>query len=324
MHKLLLGVSCTDMKTIIIVAVAIAIIIGGAYFFTTQSTFTKQSGEETEVTVTENTTPTPEVTENLEPKEEPEPPAVDTTRTVIGTSVEERPITAYHYGTGDREVLFLGGMHGGYSWNTALVAYELMEYLDKNPSAIPEGVKVTVIPVLNPDGLTKIAGTAERFEKSDVTGTTALREAARFNAHTVDLNRNFDCEWKASGTWQNKSVSGGTKAFSEPEAQALRDYVENNDITAAVIWYSAAGGVYASQCDGKTLPETTTLTNIFAKASGYKGYPTFSDYEVTGDATNWLSKEGVPTISVLLTTHDDTDWEKNKAGVDALLAHYAQ
>lgn len=324
MHKPHLGVSCTYMKTIIIVAIALAIIIGGTYFFTTQSTFTKQGAEESEIIVVENTTTTPEAEEQQQPEEEVQPPVVDTTRTMIGSSVEERPITAYHYGTGNREVLFVGGMHGGYSWNTALVAYELMEYFDENPSVIPEDVKVTIVPVLNPDGLTKIAGTADRFEASDIRGTQTERDAARFNANTVDLNRNFDCEWNTQGTWQNKTVSGGSRAFSEPEAQALRDYVENHNITAAVIWYSAAGGVYASQCDGKTLPETTTLTNIFAKASGYKGYPTFSDYEVTGDATNWLSKEGVPTISVLLTTHDDTDWEKNKAGVDALLAHYAQ
>jgi beta-lactamase superfamily II metal-dependent hydrolase len=39
---------------------------------------------------------------------------------------------------------------------------------------------------------------------------------------------------------------------------------------------------------------------------------------------NWLAKNGVPAISVLLTTHDDTEWEKNRAGVEALLKYYAQ
>ncbi len=39
---------------------------------------------------------------------------------------------------------------------------------------------------------------------------------------------------------------------------------------------------------------------------------------------NWLAKEKVPAISVLLTTHDDTEWQKNKAGIEALLKHFAQ
>lgn len=36
--------------------------------------------------------------------------------------------------------------------------------------------------------------------------------------------------------------------------------------------------------------------------------------------TNWLAKVGIPTISVLLTNHTDTEWSKNIAGVKALLA----
>ena len=54
--------------------------------------------------------------------------------TVIGKSVEGRDITAYHYGNGDEDILFVGGVHGGYSWNTTLVAYETMDYLKANPS----------------------------------------------------------------------------------------------------------------------------------------------------------------------------------------------
>ena len=38
---------------------------------------------------------------------------------------------------------------------------------------------------------------------------------------------------------------------------------------------------------------------------------------------NWFAKKKVPAISVLLTTHDDVEWSKNKAGIDALLKYYA-
>ncbi len=311
------------MKTIILGALVLILIIGGAYFFTQTSIFTGDTVPKPEPVAPVVVTPTPTSTPIVSTTT-PVTETKDLTKTVIGASVGEHDIMAYHYGTGTKEILFVGGIHGGYEWNSALVAFELMNYLDKNPAAIPAGVKVTVIPVLNPDGLALVTDGTGVFTKADVTASAETKIAGRFNGNTVDLNRNFDCDWKASGTWQNKAVSGGTKVFSEPEAQALRDYVTGHTITAAVVWFSAAGGVYASNCDGPALPETQTLTALFAKAAGYAPHASFDSYEITGDAVNWLAKMKIPAISVLLTTHEDTEWAKNKAGIDALLAHYAK
>ena len=244
--------------------------------------------------------------------------------TSIGLSTDGREIPIYHYGTGDKEVLFVGGIHGGYEWNTVLVAYELMDYLEANPSKIPAGVKVSVIPVLNPDGLQKVVGTAERFEASDVPTASGATVPGRFNANNVDLNRNFDCDWQASGVWQQRTVSGGTSAFSERESQAMRDYIERNRPEAVVVYYSAAGGVFASSCHDGVLPETLALTNAYAKASGYPAYEEFDFYEITGDMVNWLAKEKIPAISVLLTDHTNIEWEKNMKGVDAVLSSVAE
>ena len=248
----------------------------------------------------------------------------DATKTVIGSSVEGRKITAYHFGTGDKEVLFVGGIHGGYEWNTILVAYQLMDYLEANPAAIPSNVKVTVIPTLNPDGLNKVVGTDGRFAAADVPTVASQVISGRFNANNVDLNRNFDCDWQATGKWQNTNVSGGTQVFSEPESQAIKKYVEAHKLSGAVVWYSAAGGVYASNCHNEVLPETKQLTEIYAKASGYPAKESFDFYAITGDMVNWLAKNKIPAISVLLTTHEDTEWSKNQAGVAALLKHFAQ
>ncbi|HEY4507631.1 MAG TPA: M14 family metallopeptidase [Candidatus Paceibacterota bacterium] len=251
-------------------------------------------------------------------------PVEDKTKTVIGKSVEGRDIVAYHYGSGETELLFVGGIHGGYSWNTALVAYEAMDYLTKSSSTIPANVKVTVIPVLNPDGLNKAVGTTTMFTKASVSTSQEIRVASRFNANTVDLNRNFDCDWKKEGTWQSKTVDGGSAAFSEPESQAIKAYVEAHPIAAALVWYSSAGGVFASNCHDGVPAETTEITKVFAAASGYPAHQEFNFYEITGDLTNWLAKRGTPAISVLLTTHEDTEWSKNQAGIDALLKRYAK
>lgn len=249
------------------------------------------------------------------------------TQEVIGKSVEGRDIVAYHFGTGEKEVLFVGGVHGGYSWNTALVAQQARAYFTGNvDETVPEDVKVTIIPLLNPDGLAKVVDidTNESFTGSDITATEQEKVAARFNAHKVDLNRNFDCQWQEEGVWKSQKVSGGSQAFSEPESQALKAYVERNTPEAVVVWYSSAGGVYASQCGDTTLPETLELTNIYAKASGYTAHKEFDFYEVTGDMVNWLAKKNIPAISVLLTDKNSTEWTKNKKGIEAVLKYVTQ
>jgi len=243
---------------------------------------------------------------------------------VIGQSGEGRDITAYHFGSGDKEVLFVGGIHGGYSWNTALLAYELIEYLEGNPNAVPGGVKVTVVPVLNPDGLNKVVDADGPFAGADVSKSQTELVAGRFNANEVDLNRNFDCDWQQTGKWQTRTVSGGTAAFSEPESKAMRDYIATHKPAAAVVWYSSAGGVFASNCHTGVLPETTAIMNVYSKASGYPADESFDFYATTGDMTNWLAKIGVPAISVLLTDHTNIEWSKNQKGIDALLKHIAE
>jgi hypothetical protein len=306
------------MKNLIVGAIVIIIIAVGVYFVTKSSTIVVDVPEQgTPSTVTPTPTTTPVVAE-------PVTPPVNEKETTIGTSVGERTITAYHYGKGDTEILFVGGIHGGYSWNTALVAYELMDYLEENPTAIPPNVKVTVIPVLNPDGLFKVVGAEGRFTSADVSSSQATRVAGRFNENTVDLNRNFDCDWQSKGVWMTKTVSGGSKAFSEPESLAFKGYVEAHAPTAVVTWFSSASGVFPSSCHNGVSAETKNLTSLYAKASGYKAYESYDFYEITGDMVNWLAKKNIAGISVLLTTHQDTEWTKNLAGIKAVLNYYAK
>jgi hypothetical protein len=299
------------MKKIIILIIVLALISLVGYLSL------RNQPENTQVT--ETSTSTLENGENTEGEnEDPDGPGI----TVIGQSVENRDISAYHFGTGETELLFVGGIHGGYSWNTALVAYELMDYLEENTDTIPQNIKVTVVPVLNPDGLNSVVGSAGRFAEADVPDNQDETIPGRFNGNNVDLNRNFDCDWQAEGTWQSRAVSGGDSVFSEPEAQAIRDYVNNENPTAVVVWYSAAGGVFASNCHGGVSAETTALTNAYAEASGYPAYQSFDFYEITGDMVNWLAKENIPAISVLLTNHNNTEWDINRAGIEALLEYY--
>ena len=311
----------TTKNVLLLVFGGIIIIAGVFYFFSRPdtSTFVNEGAPTSTAPTTAPTlsaTTTATSTEDAAVKRGPV--------SVIGESGGGNKISAYHFGKGEKELLFVGGIHGGYSWSTALVAYELIDHLTKNPSLVPENVTITVIPVLNPDGLKSVVGSAERFTAAQVPKDEAKRVAGRFNSNTVDINRNFDCEWKEKGMWQNKEVSGGSEPFSEPESQAIKDYVQVHRPAAVLAWYSAAGGVYASNCQKGVLPETTELVNLYAKASGYKAYNEFNYYEITGDMVNWFAKIGVPAFSVLLTAHNNTEWTKNLAGIEAMIKYYAE
>ncbi|KND48889.1 MAG: hypothetical protein AB200_00480 [Parcubacteria bacterium C7867-005] len=300
------------MKKIIIALIVIVLGVLIIRYFTSDSV--KQSGDQTATTTTTTTGDQTSTTPGVVKK---------AGETVIGKSVQGNDITAYHFGKGTKEILFIGGIHGGYSWNTSLVAYEAMDYFKATPDIIPANVRVTVIPVLNPDGLKKVMGKTGRVASADAPATLNDTVPGRFNANDVDLNRNFDCDWQTTGTWQSKTVSGGAKAFSEPESRAIKTYVEANKLTAVVTWYSSAGGVYASSCHNGVSKETDAITKEYASGSGYPAYQSFDFYEITGDMVNWFAKMKIPAISVLLTNHTDTEWIKNKNGINSLLEYYA-
>jgi len=262
------------------------------------------------------------------PAAQPAPaPAVvipDPRETSIGKSVEGRSIESYAYGKGGKKIVFVGGVHGGYEWNSVLLAYQFMDYLKANPDAIPPSLTVTVIPDLNPDAVFKATGKEGRFALSDVSTDPKLLASARFNADNVDLNRNFACDWQATSTWQTKIVSAGTAAFSEPEAAAFKKFVAAYQPDAAVFWHSAAGAVYASQCGKGILPGTLDIMNTYAKAAGYPAVKVFGAYATTGAADDWLASQGIPAITVELSSHSSVEWDKNILGIKAVLESYAQ
>lgn len=273
-----------------------------------------QPAEEDASQPTQPATTTDEVTE-------PEP-TTTVTEEVIGSSVQGREIRAYTYGDGDTRLLFVGAIHGGYEWNTVILMRRLMSYLEENPDELPDNITLTIIPILNPDGVFEVMGTTGPFTVADAPPTSQTT-GGRFNANNVDLNRNFDCNWQPTSQWRGQTVDAGTSAFSEPEARVLRDYVYRIQPTAGILFHSAANGVYGSYCNDGILPETRAIMNTYAQASGYPAIESFDYYEITGDAEGWLAKVGIPSVSVELRTHETVEWEENLAGIKALFEYYS-
>ena len=263
------------------------------------------------------------------PVKQPVKPRTETTKPgpkyqVIGSSVQGRKIESYTYGTGKTNIVFVGGIHGGYEWNGVLLAYKLMDYLEANSATVPKDLFVTIIPTMNPDGVFAVTGKTGRFTAQDVSIDKTVLATGRFNANKVDLNRNFDCRWQAESTWQDKKTSGGTAAFSEPEAVAFRDFVLKTKPAAVIFWHSQSNAVYASACQDGILPETLAMMDAYSKVSGYPAVKTFDSYTVTGAADDWLASIGVPAMSVELKTHETVEWEQNLAGAKALLKFFSK
>lgn len=238
--------------------------------------------------------------------------------TVIGHSAEGRPIVSYRLGQGSTHLVLVGGIHGGYEWNTILLAYRILDYFLTNPEDVPQPVSLYIIPSANPDGQYTVTNKIGRFTWRDVISNTV---PGRFNSSGVDLNRNWDCLWQPTGLWQGRQVSGGERPFSEPESQALSRFLLELQPAAVLFFHSEAEGVYAAGC-----PETDLasyeLSVVYGLAAGYPIYGPFQYYPVTGDAGSWLVTQGIPSITVELTTHEDLDWLQNLRGMLALLATY--
>jgi murein peptide amidase A len=165
---------------------------------------------------------------------------VVTTREVLGTSVDGRPIVAVHRvrattaaldpadpaAAGIRRVLVIGNIHGDEQAGLRVVRRLLAR------EHLPAELDLWLIRTVNPDG------------------TAADR---RTNAHGVDLNRNFRYLWHSSprgATWSGKAP------LSEPESVVLRDLIRRLRPDLTVIFHQPLFGVGATD---KGMPTVRAL-----------------------------------------------------------------
>ena len=218
---------------------------------------------------------------------------------VIGRSVEGRDILAYRFGTGERVLLLVGGMHAGYEANTVTLIQELIEHFQRSPGDVLPGVTIILIPAANPDGLAR--------------GRNA---AGRFNANGVDLNRNWACDWSPEAYWREYEVNPGARPFSEPETQALAVLIRQLQPSAVVFYHSAARGVFAGNCAGDH--GSQTLAAVIGEAANYPYGESFSAYPVSGTAATWVDGQGIPAVDLELTTTQSSEFVRNLNGVMAV------
>lgn len=191
------------------------------------------------------------------------------------------------------------------------LAERVIAHFLENLDAIPPQISLVVVPNLNPDS---------PRSPGNLPG--------RLNGNGVDLNRNWDCRWVPNPQWGTEPVDGlgGTEPFSEPEVRSLANFITAQGETAVVFWQARAalGLVSPGECsEGTTVSQS--LANVYGEAAGYhvEDFEDLVNTVVQGDATNWLDKQGIPAISVLLTNYTTSDFEENMAAIEAVLDFYA-
>jgi predicted deacylase len=215
---------------------------------------------------------------------------------VIGHSVAGRPLEVYQFGYGPVEKMIVAGIHGGYEYNTIILADELISYLESHQEIIPPDHTLFILRAFNPDG----------FERSRGFG-------GRANENNVDLNRNFPSNWKIEwprpGCWDYIPITGGTSAASEPETQALMAFVKAHDLKAFISYHSAALGIFP----GGQPPDqgSLSLAETIAGVSPYPYPPIDAGCMFTGQLVDWVSDQGIAGVDIELTNHQDSDFEIN-------------
>lgn len=165
------------------------------------------------------------------------PGAVEVER--IGSTHGNRPIWAFHVQEPDtvaeRDVLVFAGIHA-LEWISTEVAVDLLLELIEAP---PRGARVTVIPLLNPDGRARVEadllqGIVDRYHRANGAG--------------VDLNRNFSVNRESTSWWRHLlpgyHATSGDHGLSEPESRALDRLVAREGYDRAASLHAFGGYLY--------------------------------------------------------------------------------
>jgi hypothetical protein len=167
---------------------------------------------------------------------------------VIGTSLGERPIWAFHVvapgAVVERDVLVFAGIHA-LEWISTEVATDLLLELIDAPAV---GVRVTVVPLLNVDGRVRV-------QRDLDAGRNRYR---RGNRAGVDLNRDFAVNREVEPVWAGVipayyATSPGP--LSQPESRAIAELADREGYDRSASLHAFGGFFYTPWSGRFSRPE---------------------------------------------------------------------
>lgn len=173
--------------------------------------------------------------------------------------------------------------------------------------SIVDGTEVFIVPDVNPDGA--------RFDLMGprYRGWRKNRQPYRGRTGT-DLNRNFGYRWgccRGSDRWPSSNLYRGPRAFSAPEARAMRRLVNGRRFVAALSLHSYGGQVlwpygYTMADRPRDMPAALhrtvrRLARGIAARNGYRAIQASSLYITSGSFMDWMTGvHRIPTLTLEL------------------------
>ncbi|NJP07692.1 MAG: peptidase M14 [Chloroflexaceae bacterium] len=232
--------------------------------------------------------------------------AVPIEQFTLGTSAQDRPITVLQIGKGKRKLVIVGNTHGGPEANTYDLMLQLIAHFRAYPEEVPETVRVSFIPTINPDGL-------------------ALD--SRFDSVGVDLNRNMNTnldtctenDWTPTvyGAYGIVSDTGGPFADSQVENRLLQAFLL--DASGAIFLHSNAGLVFPAFCEHAP---SIAMAEVYAEAADYAYNRFWPNYMINGGMHDWAGSMGIAAITPELVSPTESEFDQNLAGIQAVMQQY--
>ena len=193
------------------------------------------------------------------------------------------------------EVRFCGAHHGNEQMSVSVcmrLAHHLVDSYASDPeiARLLDEREVWIVPMVNPDG---------------------VEANSRYNAHGVDLNRNYGYMWEY----------GSAAPFSEPEVGAMRDLATENWFTLSLSFHTSGDVVNSvwNYSPDYTADDAVVwkLTNDYAEFNGYWAVRGWYWYETHGDCNDW-SYGARADIDWTIETdnfNEENVWNENRPGM---------
>ena len=201
----------------------------------------------------------------------------------IGESVMEHKLFCAKIGSGRRK-LFINGAHHGLEYLTAAF---IMRFLDEYAAKYESGEEMFgynlhdlfarttlyAVPMVNPDGVDiaihGIDVTNPHHRKLvSLVGIHSFHKVWQANANGVDINHNYNAGWRVVEARPSPSKYSGPYSESEPETQAIVEFVRSIQPDMLMAFHSQGGEIYYD-FDGKAEERSRELALEFSQVSGY-------------------------------------------------------
>lgn len=167
----------------------------------------------------------------------------------------------------------------------------LLENYDKNPDIknMLDTTEVWVVPMVNPDGHT-LAEQGQNWRKNKNNN----KDIGPAEYPGVDLNRNYAYQWNTGGTSNSTSADTfhGKEPFSEPETQALRDFMTAHTNLKIMMSYHSFSNLilWPWGWSNNATPDAKKFETVGKKLganSGYKPQQASQLYVASGITDDW-------------------------------------